>query len=396
MIVIGLISGTSHDAIDAAAVDLTAAGDLLRGDILACRSEPLDADLRDLLVASLPPAKTTVEDVCRLDTRFGQAFAAAANATVADLGGRRPDLVCSHGQTVFHGVEAGSSWGTLQLGQPAWIAERTGLPVVSDLRSRDIAAGGQGAPLVALFDQLLLAAEDPRREEPVAALNLGGIANASVFADGRLTASFDIGPANALIDAATAAATDGRERFDRDGRRAARGRVDGALVDRLLEDPFLAAPPPKSTGKERYNAAYLHDRAAGVEGDDLIASVTAHAAGATATALRRQGVGRVLVSGGGARNPTLMGLLRDGLEGVTVETTEALGVPVDAKEAIAFAVLGWLTAHGLPGAVPACTGAVGPRVLGSLTPGVDGLPSPGPAVSPRALRLRDLSGAVAR
>ena len=394
MLVIGLISGTSHDAVDSAAVEFTLDGTTLRGDLLACAADPYPEQLRELLIGSLPPAATTLEQVCRLDTELGKAFAAAASNIESRLGGRRADLVCSHGQTVFHGVSGGAAWGTLQLGQPAWIAERTGLPVVSDLRARDVAAGGQGAPLVALFDQLLLAATGGEDRGAVAALNLGGIANASVFSGGRLSASFDIGPANALIDAAVAAVTDGGERLDRDGERAARGTVEEALVERLLDDPFLAAPPPKSTGKERYNAAYLRDRADGVGGDDLVASVTAHAARAVAAALRREGVARAVVSGGGARNPTLMRWLREGLDGVAVETTDSLGVPADAKEAVAFALLGWLTAHGLPGTVAECTGAAGPRVLGSLTPGLAGLPAAAVVPMPRGLTVRDLSGDV--
>ncbi len=221
MRVIGLISGTSMDGIDAAVADL----ELRNGEIelrpLGSISVPYETNLREELGAALPPAATTAEVVCRLDNEIGHAFANAANRALDDLAAGSADLVVSHGQTLYHQVEGNKVLGTLQIGQPAWIAEATGLPVVADLRTRDIAAGGQGAPLASMFDVLLLAGS----EQPTAALNIGGISNLTVVSPGIEPVGFDIGPGNALIDAAVSHVTGGVEGFDRDGLMAGRGKV---------------------------------------------------------------------------------------------------------------------------------------------------------------------------
>jgi len=377
MRVVGMISGTSFDAIDVAAADLELVDDVVRlrprGSIDVPYPEPLRRRVADVL----PPSATTMEEVCRLDTELGQVFAEAAARGVAELCDGTADLVVSHGQTVFHWVEDGAARGTLQLGQPAWIAERTGLPVVSDLRSRDVAAGGHGAPLVSLFDVLLLS-DVPGR----GALNLGGIANLTVVGDPPL--AYDLGPANALIDAACDHFHG--EPYDADGRRAASGAVDAQLLARLLDEPYYAAAAPKSTGKELFSRDYLAARLdPALPGDDVIATVTELTAVVVARELAAHGLGEVFVSGGGTRNPTLMRRLAE-LAHSRVSPIDELGVPADSKEAYAFALLGFLAACGLPGTVPSCTGAAGPRVLGSVTPGVAGLPRPSPGVvAPRRL-----------
>ena len=212
MRVLGMISGTSHDGIDVAVCDFDRRGDELVGRVELVDSVPYDDDLRTLLVRALPPANTTLADVTRLDTRIGEAFGSAAQTALAAhaaAGGAPVDAVCSHGQTVYHWVQDGAALGTLQLGQPAWIAERTRLPVVGDVRIADIAAGGQGAPLVPLLDTLIL---EPLRSRGVtaAALNLGGISNATVCAPGADPVAWDIGPANALVDAVLATDTSTR------------------------------------------------------------------------------------------------------------------------------------------------------------------------------------------
>jgi len=364
-----MISGTSHDGVDAALVDFVdeGSGDL-HGTVIRSGTEPYPPDLRERLVAAMPPAAVTLAEVCALDTLVGQHFAAVAAGMVAGAGG---DLICSHGQTLFHWVAAGRVQGTLQVGQPAWIAEATGLPVLSDVRSADIAAGGQGAPLVAVLDVLLLAEEPGVR----AALNLGGIANMTVLAPGRPVRAFDIGPANALIDAAVRRATGGRRGFDEGGRRAAAGVVDRRLLDTLLAEPYYARDAPKSTGKELFHGDYLEAHMQGpplTPDDDVIATVTALTARVVADAVEHEGVSAVFASGGGVANPTLMRMLSEALPGVRLRTSDELGASSDAKEAIAFALIGYLSAHGLPGNVPVCTGASGPRVLGSLTPATPG------------------------
>ena len=387
MRVIGLMSGTSCDAVDAAAADLEADGDVLRLTPLGMVSEPYPAELRSALTAALPPGTVTMAEVCRLDTHIGQAFAAVARQALDRLCDGRADLVVSHGQTVHHWVADGAVQGTLQLGQPAWIAERTGLPVVSDLRPRDVAAGGQGAPLVSLVDVLWLRG---RPGTPVA-LNLGGIANLTVAPADGTPLAFDTGPANALIDAAVTEFTEGRLTFDRDGALAARGRVHEPLLGRLLAEPYYAAPPPKTTGRELFNIAYLREALAACEplpAEDVVATVTLLTARTVAQAVRATGADEVLASGGGTRNPTLMAMLGAELDGVALRTSDELGLPSAAKEAYAFAVLGWLTVHGLAGTVPECTGARHPSVLGSVTPGRDGLRLPPPAATaPRRLEL---------
>ncbi|WP_336320228.1 anhydro-N-acetylmuramic acid kinase [Streptomyces lavendofoliae] len=387
MRVIGLMSGTSYDAVDAAAADLSLDGDTLVLAPLGMVSEPWPGELRAALAAALPPAATTMEEVCRLDTRLGRAFASLAVRADEELCGGRADLVASHGQTVHHWAEDGTVHGTLQLGEPAWIAEATGRPVVSGFRTRDVAAGGQGAPLVSLVDVLWLRG---RAGAPVA-LNLGGIANLTVAAGPGSPAAFDTGPANALIDAAVSDLTDGRRGYDEDGALAGRGRTDEALLRRLLDDPYYAQPPPKSTGKERFHLPYLRAALDGHEtlpAEDVVATLTRLTARTVADAARSVRATEVFASGGGTRNPVLMAMLRRELGGVPLRRSDELGLPSAAKEAYAFAVLGFLTVHGLAGTVPACTGARHPSVLGSITPGRRGLRLPEPATTaPARLRL---------
>ncbi|WP_431997419.1 anhydro-N-acetylmuramic acid kinase [Streptomyces fungicidicus] len=386
MRVIGLMSGTSHDAVDAAAADLVLEGDSLLLTPLGMVSAPYPEELRSALTAALPPASTTMRDVCRLDTRIGQAFAALATRADRELCDGRADLIVSHGQTVYHWVEQGRVHGTLQIGSPSWIAEATGRPVVSDLRTRDVAAGGQGAPLVSVVDVMWLRG----RPGVPAALNLGGIANLTVAGAAGDPVAFDTGPANALVDAAAHALTDGRLEYDRDGALAARGRVDTALLRALLDEPYYAEPPPKTTGKELFHWPYLHTFLTGRDRlpvEDVVATVTHLTARTVADAVRAAGASEVIASGGGTRNPTLMSMLRTALHGIPLRTSDDLGLPSEAKEAYAFAVLGYLTAHGLAGTVPACTGARRPNVLGSITPGSGGLRLPEPAAT-APVRLR--------
>ncbi|MFF0153837.1 anhydro-N-acetylmuramic acid kinase [Micromonospora sp. NPDC005203] len=377
MRVIGLMSGTSYDGIEAAAAEFEMSGDTLRMRPLGRLSHPYPEELRTRIAAALPPAPTTTEAITVLDTGIGQAFAEAGARALAQLCGADADLVVSHGQTMHHWVDGGVVRGTLQLGQPAWIAEATGLPVVADLRSRDVAAGGQGAPLVALFDTLLL------RGLPgvPAALNLGGIANITVVAPDADPLAYDTGPANALLDAAARHFSGGTEEYDRDGRGAAAGQVDQALLRRLLDEPYYRQPGPKSTGKELFHLPYLLAALADVptpDPQDVLATLTRLTAVTVAGACRDHGVTRLVVSGGGAHNPTLLRMIAEELPGVDLSSSDDLGVASDAKEALAFALLGYLTVHGLPGTLPSGTGARHASVLGSITPGRQPLRLPTP------------------
>lgn len=388
MIVVGLISGTSHDAIEAAAVDLRLDGGTIAAEVLATSSTPYESSLRQRLLDVLPPAQTTLEAVCVLDTRLGQAFAEAAAAVIATLPGAQADLVSSHGQTVYHWVDGPRALGTLQLGQPAWIAERTGLPVVADVRARDIAAGGQGAPLASMLDVLLLG----EVRVAAAALNLGGIANITVVAPEAAPVAYDTGPASALLDAAMLDLTGGVEAYDRDGERSRRGAVDERLLRRLLDEPYYALAPPKTTGKELFNAAYLRSRAGAqrLRPDDLLATLTALTVETVARELESHHVDSVVAAGGGIRNPAIMDGLRRRLPCVEIRSfDEVFGVAAEAKEAVMLALLGFLTAYGLPGVLRSCTGASRATVLGSIVPGAGPLilPSPG-AAAPTRLELR--------
>ncbi|WP_152190206.1 anhydro-N-acetylmuramic acid kinase [Georgenia satyanarayanai] len=391
MRVLGMISGTSHDGIDVAVVDYDDDGaGALVGTVLHTGSAAYEPGLRARLLAALPPAGTTLAEVCELDTLIGQAFAAAAADAIAAAG--PVDLICSHGQTVYHWVEGRKALGTLQLGQPAWVAEATGVPVVADVRARDVAAGGHGAPLVSFLDSLVLA----DGEGTAAALNLGGIANITVVGPLGVLA-YDTGPANALLDVAVLDRDAHPAGYDAGGAIAATGTVDTELLALLLREDYYAQPAPKSTGKELFHAGYLR-AALGEHGrelstPDLLATLTALTARTVADQLRAHGVTRVLASGGGAANPTMLRMLAEEVPGVEVLTTDVLGLPADAKEAIAFALFGWCTAHGLPATVPSATGARGARILGSITPGDGPLRLPTPAAqAPRTLRLRTPGG----
>ncbi|WP_030747749.1 anhydro-N-acetylmuramic acid kinase [Streptomyces sp. NRRL S-31] len=387
MRVIGLMSGTSFDAVEAAAADLALEGDSLLLRPLGHLSVPYPDEVRDLIAAALPPAATTTRTICALDTGVGQAFAGTAVRALRELCDGTAELVVSHGQTMHHWVEDGTVRGTLQLGQPAWIAEATGLPVVSDLRSRDVAAGGQGAPLAAMTDALLLSG----LPGTPGALNLGGIANVTVLAPGAEPLAFDTGPANALLDAAVRHFTEGVADHDEDGRGAAAGRVSPELLRVLLADAYYRRPAPKTTGKEHFHLPYLLEAlGAGPVPDtaDVLATLTRLTAVTVADACRAHGVTQLVVSGGGVRNPVLMRVLAEELPGVPLRPSDDLGLPSAAKEALAFAVLGFLTAHGLPGALPSGTGARRAALLGSITPGRSPLRLPDPAARPpRLLRV---------
>lgn len=384
MRVLGLLSGTSHDGIDAAVVDFTERGGELRGTVLHSDSVPYAPGLRARLVAALPPAPTTLAEVCELDTLIGQAFAEVARDAAASVGGI--DAVCTHGQTVFHWVESDRALGTLQIGQPAWIAEAVGAPVVSDVRIRDITAGGHGAPLVSFLDELLLRG----RSGVAAALNLGGIANITIVSDAGVSA-YDVGPANALVDAVIAAYGLNPLGYDEDALIARAGTVDEQLLAALLDDPYYALPAPKSTGKEHFHLSYVREFVTVLGRDipiaDLVRTLTELTVRTVARDVQAAGVGYLAVSGGGCHNPLLMDGLRAALPGTEVVFADELGAAVDAKEAILFALIGWCTMHGVAAVIPGATGARRPRILGTITPGDGPLRMPEPVAQLRSLTL---------
>jgi anhydro-N-acetylmuramic acid kinase len=377
--VIGMISGTSFDAVEALLAEIHIEDDVLVCSLVEHRSVPYPPGVRLAIGQMLPPSPTTIEQVCRLDVAIGQFFAEVAEDLANRHGGT--DAICSHGQPVYHWVEGNGAKGTLQLGEPAWIADRTGATVVSDVRNRDIAAGGHGAPLASLLDVLLLGANPAVVS---GSLNLGGIANVTILGPGGEPIAFDIGPSNALMDASVEWVSGGKQHFDLDGSWAARGQADATLVARLTDDAYFTLPPPKSTGKEYFNLEYVRRRLRGAElsPEDLLASVTTATAEIVATALRPYAVLDLLVAGGGTRNRTLMGELQTQLPGVNIRRTDELGIPEAGKEALVFAIIGFLTLCGLPATIPSCTGARHSSVLGTVTPGRRPPPQPSPPPRP--------------
>ncbi|MGO2559452.1 anhydro-N-acetylmuramic acid kinase [Brachybacterium sp.] len=397
-----MMSGTSLDAIDVALVEFTRDRKqpaTLQARLLHVGEEPWPAATRDALRAVLPPAPAEVGAWSRLHAAVGDAFGAAAARALAAHGGA--DLIATHGQTLFHEVEAGAVLSTLQIGDASRLAAATSTPVLHDLRSADVAAGGQGAPLVPLLDQLLLGGDAHPR---TAVLNIGGISNLSLVGsggDGRdadhrgadgggdgaacaaggtriadEVVAGDLGPGNALLDAAIHAAT-GRP-ADIDAALARTGTVDAAALSTLLADPFYALPLPRSTGRERFDSRYVRrllgqEALAALSLPDLLATLTELTAVTIAEAIAPRGVSRVVASGGGMRNPLLRQRLAALLAPVPLIDADDLGIPADGKEALLIALLGYLGAHGLPGTLArgdgtAHTGARTPVVLGSLTP----------------------------
>lgn len=370
MIAIGLMSGTSFDGVDAALVRILPTVHGYEIETLDFVTRPYDAEVVERLAAMLPPNPGSTAEVAELHRRVGEQFALAARAVAA---GTTVDFVASHGQTIWHD---GDRNVTLQIGDPFAIREAMRATVCYDFRSADTAAGGCGAPLVPYVDALLLASEDEER----VALNLGGIANLTLLprgirrgADGAFdVVAFDTGPANMLMDAFVTERTRGRQRYDRKGDLAARGVVHHDLLEAMLADPYFAKEPPKSTGRERFGAQFLARHAASLESlelEDGVATLAELTAASVADQIAtRMPTARVLVAGGGARNPALLARLQARLPRARVETTATMGIDPDAKEAIAFAVLGCETLRGRGANVPRATGASRSVPLGAIAP----------------------------
>ena len=381
MRVVGMISGTSADAIEVVVCQISGAPPRLELSVLAARSVTIPLELQRRIHAAATVEGSDVEAICLLDAEIAEAFAAAALATVADMGLRAQDmdLIGSHGQTLWHAVrEDGSVASSLQIGNGSRIAERTGITTVSDLRSRDIAAGGQGAPIVAYVDWLLSRHDTAYR----AIQNLGGIGNVAylppVADDQTRPLAFDTGPANVLVDVLMTRISDGRESFDRDGVMAADGTVDETWVTQLLGLPYFARTPPKTTGRELFSPAMGAEllatgRERGLSDADIVASVTAFSADSVADQYQRflpVPPDQVIAAGGGTRNPVFMARLAEHLpEGTTLMTYEDLGYASHEKEAMAMAVLAYETWHGRPGTLPEFTGVGHPVVMGAINPG---------------------------
>lgn len=362
MIAVGLMSGTSLDGIDAALVRIRPRGDGYAIELLRFATYPFAPELEAELRAALEPPGAGVAEIARLHAVFGEALGDAAEAI---LSGERCDYVASHGLTVFHD---GGARVTFQIGDAFRIRERAGASVCYDFRSADCAAGGQGAPLVPYVDRLLFASDDEDR----VALNIGGIANVTILRAGEEPAAYDTGPGNMLVDAVVRARTGGAQRFDRGGALAAKGHVCESALAAMLADPYFAQDPPKSTGRERFGERFLraYPEVTSLALEDAVATVTELTAASVADAIARARLDapRVIVSGGGASNAALVSRLAARLGNARVERSDAMGVDADAKEAVAFSVLGYETLRGRAASLPAVTGALRGRVLGAIAP----------------------------
>jgi anhydro-N-acetylmuramic acid kinase len=449
MRILSLQSGTSADGIDVAIVDVTTGrAPIVDAPVghepahdsnsnsnsnsnepwltLRCvfaQTVPWPPELRERILRAAGNAAVTAEEICQLDALLGQEFAQAASNALDALGGSRADLVVSHGQTVHHWVSEGRARGTLQLGEASWIAEATRAPVLCNLRAADIAAGGQGAPFMGVFDAAWLGTAAAVTGRPQATLNLGGIANLSVVSPDGSVRAWDTGPANALVDAVLSRATNDVTTFDDAGALAATGTVHKPLLRELMQHPYLARAAPKSTGRETFGLAVVDaltsalpdaqpdstpgtqsdsqpdsqanalpgaqpDSTPGTQSDslplaDLVATLTRFTAESIVASLRAECAvlpERVIVSGGGVHNVTLMTWLGDLLaeNAVNVDTSTAHGIDPNVKESLLFALLGFLTWHGIACTLPG-TAPGGARLAGQLVFG------PEPVRRPEAL-----------
>jgi anhydro-N-acetylmuramic acid kinase len=376
--VVGLMSGTSADGVDAAVIEI------YRGKVrlLAFDTFAYPAGLRRQILGLCRPESARLDDICHYNFVLGEVFAEAVIKLCSKSGISLSsiDLIGSHGQTIYHQPSGKRYSGkticsTLQIGEPSVIAQRTGITTVADFRPRDMAAGGEGAPLVPYADYVLFKHKRLTR----AVQNIGGIANVTLLQGGCTQddiIAFDTGPGNMVIDSIIRHITGGRKSYDAGGKMATRGTVDKRFLGELLRYPFFRRRPPKSTGREEFGAAFAERfyRRAGnksLADADIVATVTALTAKSIAQAYRRflpTMPDELILCGGGAHNRTLVEMLHTELPGVKMLSTDDFGISVDAKEAVSFAILAWATIKGMTNNVPAATGAERPVVLGKIVP----------------------------
>lgn len=379
---VGLMSGTSADGIDAVVAEIDWRKEKLRARVLAHVHRPFKAALRKQILRVC--LHGSVAEICELNFLLGEQFAEAALAALrtAKVDARDIAAIGSHGQTIHHLPNARTP-STLQIGEPAVIAERTGITTIADFRAGDMAAGGQGAPLVPFADWALFT----DNSRPRIVQNIGGIGNLTFLPPGaRLeeVIAFDTGPGNMVLDAAVSALTHGRKSYDQNGKWAARGKVSDKLLAEMMGHPFLKKRPPKTTGREEFGEAFVQKildsaRRMRLRPEDIVATTTAFTACGIAQAYERFVFPRVksserkklqiIIGGGGAKNPTLRRMLKERVDGAEFFTHEDFGIANSAKEALAFAILAHETLAGRPGNVPGATGARKAVVLGKVVPG---------------------------
>ena len=377
--VVGLMSGTSADGIDAAVVDI----DSGQVKVRAFETFGYTAAVRGDVLRLCDPRQSRVDEICHINFLLGRLFGEGVIKTCRKhrIALKSVDLIGSHGQTIYHIPEGRRYRGsvvrsTLQIAEPSVIAEMTGITTVADFRPRDIACGGQGAPLVPFADYVLFRHKRLSR----ALQNIGGISNVTYLPAGggaEDILAFDCGPGNMVIDQVMSIITNGRSKYDRNGATAKRGRVNESLLRKFLRHPFFGRRPPKTTGRETFGAEFsrkFYDEgiSMGLSGADIAATATALTASAIADSYKRflpSMPDQVILCGGGARNSCLVKMLKEKLGTVELLRTDDFGINSDAKEAVSFAILAWAAVKGMPNNIPSATGAARAAVLGKIFPG---------------------------
>ena len=383
--VIGLMSGTSFDGIDACLVKITGNGLSTEIEIIEFETYPYKEEIRELIFDASKEQTGRVDKICQLNFTLGKLFADAAgqiaeksSIPISDI-----DIIGSHGQTIYHISSLKEKAdkkvrSTLQIAEPSIIAQETGVTTVADFRTRDIAAGGEGAPLVPYADFILFGKDGIGR----AVQNIGGIANVTFLPAGcsiNEIIAFDNGPGNMIIDRFAEIITEGKLKYDKDGELASKGKLNQDLLERLCSHPYLSIPPPKSTGREDFGIQFSDNLYEELKRDnvdflDTITTVTVFTAKSISDSYRKYiqpsyKLSEVVMSGGGVYNPILFQFLKEYLENINIRKVEEFGIPSDAKEALAFAILANETICGNPGNVPSATGARKRVVLGKIIPG---------------------------
>ena len=362
---IGLMSGTSADGIDAVLVQ----SDGERSTLLATQHRPMPQQLREEILAFRHPGNNELHRLATLDAQLADEYAAATAALLqaARISAEGVTAIGQHGQTLRHHPE-GTPPYTLQIGDPNRLAELTGISVVADFRRRDMAAGGQGAPLVPFVDYLLF--RHPKKIRVL--LNIGGIANVTILPAGAApeqVVAFDTGPGNMVIDQLAWIISRGKRNYDRNGAFARKGKPNAQLLQSLLRNPYYQAKPPKSCGREQFGREFIaHLLATQIDLHDLIATVTLLTPVTIYEAIKDLNPDELIAAGGGTNNPQIMNHLRGLLPATKVQTTDDYGLPAEAKEAVAFAILARETWLRRPGNLPSATGARRPVILGQITP----------------------------